>query len=111
MDFLISSAYAQATGAGTGQAGAEFWVFLIGMFAIFYFILIRPQQKRAKEHRNLMASLKKGDEVVTNGGLLGKLTEVGDQFVTLQLAESVEIKVQRHAIMMVVPKGTLKSAS
>jgi preprotein translocase subunit YajC len=110
MDFLISNAYAQAAGAGQPNPMSG-WILLIGMFVIFYFILIRPQQKRAKEHKNLMAALKKGDEVVTSGGLLGKLIEVGDQFVTMQLAENVEIKVQRHAIVAVMPKGTLKSAS
>jgi preprotein translocase subunit YajC len=110
MDFLISAAYAQDAAAPQGPSGMANILLLVGMFVIFYFILIRPQQKRAKEHRNLISALKKGDEVVTSGGLLGKLTEVSDNFVTVQLAENVEIKVQRHAIASVMPKGTLKSA-
>ncbi|HEX7026083.1 MAG TPA: preprotein translocase subunit YajC [Gammaproteobacteria bacterium] len=111
MEFLISSAYAQG---GTPPAGPDAFTSLlplIAIFVIFYFLLIRPQQKRAKEHKNLIASLKKGDEVVTSGGLLGKLTDAGESFVTVQLADNVEIKVQRHAIVAVLPKGTFKNAS
>jgi preprotein translocase subunit YajC len=111
MGFLISNAYAQGGGTPPAGAGISQILLLVGMFVIFYFILIRPQQKRAKEHKNLIASLKKGDEVVTSGGLLGKLTDAGENFVTVQLAENVEIKVQRQAIVAVMPKGTFKSAS
>jgi preprotein translocase subunit YajC len=111
MDFLISEAYAQ-TG---GQAGASNPMFnillLVGMFVIFYFILIRPQQRRVKEHKNLVASLKKGDEIITNGGLLGKLTDVADMFVTVELAENVEVRLQRSAVATVLPKGSIKNAS
>ncbi|HEX5055190.1 MAG TPA: preprotein translocase subunit YajC [Gammaproteobacteria bacterium] len=110
MDFLISSAYAQAAGPG-GPDGTGSLLMIAGMFVIFYFLLIRPQQKRVKEHKNLVSSLKKGDEVVTNGGLLGKLTEVGDHFVTIELAENVEVKLQRQAVAMVLPKGTMKNTS
>ena len=110
MDFLISSAYAQG-GTPPPSQGISTLLLMVGFFVLFYFMLIRPQQKRAKEHKNLIASLKKGDEIVTSGGLLGKLTSVGDSFVTVQLADSVEIKVQRHAIAAVMPKGTLKSSS
>src|SRR5688572_5884079 len=110
MDFLISSAYAQAAGPG-GPSPMGNFLLLIGMFVIFYFLLIRPQQKRVKEHKSLVASLKKGDEVITNGGLLGKLTEVGDHFVTIELAENVEVKLQRQAIAVVLPKGTMKNTS
>jgi len=111
MDFFISEAYAQA--AGQGAAGSPFMGILpiIGLFVLFYFILIRPQQKRVKEHKNLVASLKKGDEIVTNGGLLGKLTDVSEQFVTVQLADDVEVKLQRSAVATVLPKGSIKSAS
>lgn len=109
MDFLISEAYAQGGGQAAGPSPMANILLLVGMFVIFYFILIRPQQKRVKEHRNLVASLKKGDEVVTNGGLLGKLTEVGDHYVTLQIADNVEIKLQRNAVANVMPKGTLKN--
>ncbi len=83
---------------------------LIIIFVIFYFLLIRPQMKRAKEHKNLVAGLGNGDEVVTNGGLLGKITKVGESFITLELADNVQIKIQRHAVASVMPKGTIKSA-
>jgi preprotein translocase subunit YajC len=108
MDFLISSAYAQAPGAQPSML-AQFLP-LILIFAVFYFLLIRPQMKRAKEHKNLVANLAKGDEVVTNGGLLGKIVDLNDSFVTLELAENVHIKLQRHAVASVMPKGTVKSA-
>ncbi len=111
MDFLISSAYAQAGGPQAGPSPMANILLLVGMFVLFYFILIRPQQKRLKEHKNLVASLKKGDEVVTNGGVLGKLIEVGENFVVVQIADNVEIKVQRQAIATVMPKGTMKSAA
>ena len=83
---------------------------LILIFVVFYFLLIRPQMKRAKEHKALVASLAKGNEVVTNGGLLGRITNVSDSFVTLELADSVRIKVQRHAIAAVMPDGTIENA-
>jgi len=79
-------------------------------FVIFYFLLFRPQQKRAKDHQNLISKLGAGDEVVTGGGLLGKVTEVGDTFVTLEIADGVRIKVQKNQITQLMPKGTLKSA-
>lgn len=109
MDFLISTAYAQSAGQ-PGASNPFGLILLVGMFVIFYFILIRPQQKRVKEHRNLVASLKKGDEVVTNGGLLGKLTDVSDQYVTVELAENIEVKLQRSAVATVLPKGSIKNA-
>jgi preprotein translocase subunit YajC len=84
---------------------------LMGAFiALFYFMLIRPQQKRAKEHQSLVGKLAAGDEVVTNGGLLGKVTDVGDTFVTLEIADGVRVKVQKVQIGQLMPKGTLKSA-
>ena len=108
MDFLIASAYAQdAAPQGGGLMG---FLPLILIFVVFYFMLIRPQMKRAKEHRQMVSALAKGDEVVTNGGLLGKITEISDSFVTLELADNVEIKLQRHAVASVMPKGTIKSA-
>ncbi len=110
MDFLISEAYAQSAGQAGGPSPMFNILLLVGMFVIFYFILIRPQQRRVKEHKNLVAALKKGDEVVTNGGLLGKLTEVAEQFVTVQIAENVEVKLQRGAIATVLPKGSIKKA-
>ena len=108
---MFDIAFAQtAPGVGSPSQLISFLP-LVLVFIIFYFLLIRPQQKRVKEHKNLVASLKKGDEVITNGGLLGKLTEVGEHFVTLELTENVEVKLQRQAIAMVLPKGTLKNTS
>ena len=105
MDFFIRDAYAQAGGAGPGMGD---FLFIIILFAVFYFLLIRPQQKRAKEHRNMVEALAKGDEVVTQGGVLGKIREVGDAFITLEIAEGTEIKVQRSAVGALMPKGTIK---
>lgn len=107
MDFLIASAYAQD---GAPQGGLMGFLPLILIFAVFYFMLIRPQMKRAKEHRKMVSELSKGDEIVTNGGLLGKITDLGDSFVTLELADNVKIKLQRHAVATVMPKGTINSA-
>jgi preprotein translocase subunit YajC len=83
---------------------------LILIFVVFYFLLIRPQAKRAKEHKAMVAALATGDEVVTSGGILGKVTEAGEQFLTVEVAEGVRVKVQRHTVSSVLPKGTLKSA-
>ena len=107
MDFFISSAYAQDPGTASSLAS---FLPLIVIFAVFYFMLIRPQMKRAKEHRNLVAQLSKGDEVVTNGGLLGKITDLSDAFVTVEIADNVQIKLQRQSVTTVMPKGTIKSA-
>ena len=107
LDFFIASAHAQDAGQ-TG--GLMSFLPLIIIFVIFYFLLIRPQMKRSKEHKKLVSELGNGDEVVTNGGLLGRITNVGESFVTIEVAESVKIKVQRHAISSVMPKGTVKSS-
>ena len=82
-----------------------------GMFVVFWFLLIRPQQKRAKEHKTMIEALAKGDEVVTSGGVLGRVTNVGPSYVSVEIADKIEIKVQRPAIQAVLPKGTLKSAN
>jgi preprotein translocase subunit YajC len=82
---------------------------LVLIFIVFYFLLIRPQTKRAKEHRAMVAALEVGAEVVTSGGILGRVTELGEQFVTVEIANGVQVKVQRHTISQVLPKGTLKS--
>jgi preprotein translocase subunit YajC len=105
---LISDAWAQAAPGAPNQ----FMPLLMvgGFFVVFYFLLFRPQQKRAKEHQNLISKLATGDEVVTGGGVLGKVTDVGDTFVTLEIAEGVRIKVQKNQITQLMPKGTLKSA-
>jgi len=107
LDFFISSAYAQD---GAQPGGLMSFLPLIVIFIVFYFLLIRPQMKRAKEHRKLVSELANGDEVVTNGGLLGRITKVGDSFITIELADNVQVKVQRQAIANVMPKGTVKSA-
>jgi len=83
-------------------------VFLIGMFAVMYFLLIRPQQKRAKDHKNLLKALKKGDEVVTNGGVVGKVNSVDESFAALEIAEGVVVKVQKQGINQKMPKGSAK---
>ena len=95
MDWLISTAAAQAPG-GSGQSSALMQIpFLVLMFVVFYFLLIRPQTKRAKEHRAMVAALEVGAEVVTNGGILGKVTQLGEQYLTLEIADGVNVKVQR----------------
>ena len=107
MSFFISDAYAQAAGGAQG-GGLISLLPLIVIFVIFYFLLIRPQQKRAKQHREMVAALKKGDEVATNGGLLGKITSTDDNFVELEVAKNVTVKVQRHAVAQMLPKGSAK---
>ena len=107
MDFFIASAYAQDAGT---QGGLLSFLPLIVIFVVFYFLLIRPQMKRTKEHKTLVAALAVGDEVVTTGGLLGKVTNVGESFVTLEVADNMKIKLQKHAVAGVMPKGTIKSA-
>ncbi len=110
MDWLISTASAQAQGAA-GQSGALMqFLPLILIFVVFYFLLIRPQSKRAKEHREMVAALEVGTEVATNGGLLGKVTAVSDQFITVEVADGVNVKMQRHTVAQILPKGTLKNA-
>ncbi len=108
MDVLISNAWAQ--GAQQPGGGLMGLVPLIIIFVVFYLLLIRPQMKKAKEHRKMVESLQKGDEVVTNGGLLGRITAVGENFVELEIAEGVRVKVQKHAVASLMPKGTMKSA-
>jgi preprotein translocase subunit YajC len=82
---------------------------IILMFAVLYFLMIRPQQKKAKEHRALLEALAKGDEVVTNSGIAGRITKVGDEFLTVEIAENVQIQMQKGAIVVVLPKGSLKN--
>jgi preprotein translocase subunit YajC len=111
MSFFISDAVAEAAPAGQQADPMTSLIFFGGMILIFYFILIRPQSKRAKEHRELVGALSKGDEVVTNGGILGKIIAVSEPFVTLEVADNVEIKIQKQSIATVLPKGSLKAAS
>ncbi len=105
MDFFIANAWAQSSG-GSNQFFTLLPMILI--FVVFYFLMIRPQQKRAKEHRNMVAELAKGDEVVTNGGVLGKITAVDENFVGVEVTDGVQIKVQRMAIAQMMPRGTIK---
>ena len=109
---LISNAYAQSattTAAAGPMDGVMQFLPIILMFAVLYFLMVRPQMKKAKEHKALLDALAKGDEVVTQGGLAGRLTKVGDDFVTLAITDNVEIQMQKPAITLVLPKGTLKS--
>jgi preprotein translocase subunit YajC len=105
---LISNAYAQ-TAAGGGEAGILSFLPIILMFGVLYLLLIRPQQKKAKEHRALLEALSRGDEVVTNSGIAGRLTKVDEEFVTVEISTDVEIKMQKGAIVVVLPKGSLKN--
>jgi preprotein translocase subunit YajC len=109
MNLLISDAHAQAAGAAPGGGYSQYLI-LIVFVAVFYFLLIRPQQKRAKEHQALLSKLATGDEVVTAGGILGRVTDVGDGFLTLEVADGVRIKVQKSQVTQLVPKGTYKGA-
>lgn len=108
MDFLISDALAQGAGGGQGSPFPSL-IMLVVLFALFYFLLIRPQQKRQKEHREMTEKLAKGDEVVTQGGVLGRISKIGDAFITLEIAEGTEIRVQRASVATLMPKGTIKS--
>ena len=113
LDLLISPAYAQATGTpapgglfGGGLGGLLFPVILIG---VMYFLMIRPQMKRAKEQRAMIEALQKGDEVITAGGVLGRISKLGEAYVTVEIAPNTEVSVQKAAVQTVLPKGTLKS--
>jgi preprotein translocase subunit YajC len=109
MEWLIPSAYAQAAGGAQPNAFVQLLP-LVLIFVVFYFLLIRPQAKRAKEHKAMVAALAVGDEVVTSGGILGRVTETGEQFLTVEIAEGVRVKVQRHTVGAILPKGSLKNA-
>jgi len=105
---LISSVQA-AEAAGSGQASGTTTIIMMVLFAVvFYFLLIRPQSKRAKEHKTMLEAIQKGDEVVTNGGIVGKVSKLTDGFVVLNVAQGVEMKFQQHAISATLPKGTIK---
>lgn len=108
MSFFISDAIAQeAAAAGDGPGMANF-AFLIVLFLIFYFLLLRPQIKRAKEHKKMTEALSKNDEVVTTGGIAGKITKVDESFAMMKIAEGVEVQVQRSSIGSILPKGSIK---
>lgn len=109
---LISTAYAQTAAGSTEQQLFSFLPIIL-MFVVLYFLMIRPQMKRAKEVKGMLESLKKGDEVVTNGGLVGRITKVGDSYVTLEVsrggAESIEMHFQKAAVQTLLPNGTIKA--
>ncbi len=106
---MISNAHAQAAGGPPPGGEAFSWIFLLGMLVIFWLFLIYPQMKRQKEHRKMVEALSKGDEAVTNGGLLGKIVEVGENFILLEVDKDTNVKVQKHMIAAVMPKGTIKA--
>ncbi len=106
LDFFINSAWAAPAGQEPSLAS---FLPLIALFAVFYFLLIRPQLKQAKQHKKLVSELGKGDEIATSGGMLGKIKEVGDNFVLVEIARETEVKVQKNAVTAVLPKGTLKT--
>jgi preprotein translocase subunit YajC len=108
---LIGNVYAQT--APAGQSGMDLFGLLplVLMFVLLYFLLIRPQAKRAKEHRSMLGALQKGDEVVTGGGVVGKVTRVGESYVSVEIAPNIEVQVQKSSIQLVLPKGTIKSVA
>ena len=106
---FISSAYAQTAPATGGDPGFIGFLPIILMFVLLYFLMIRPQMKRAKETKAMIEALQKGDEVVTAGGVVGRITKMGEQYVTIEIAPQTEIVVQRSAVSSPLPKGTLKS--
>ncbi len=111
MSFFISAAQAQEAGVPAAPPGGDLMslIMLAGFVVIFYLMIWRPQAKRAKEHKNLLDSLQKGDEVVTSGGIAGRVSKVADDFVVLEVSDTVELKIQKVAIVAALPKGTLKA--
>ena len=109
MNLLSSEVIAAPVGAAQQGSTMSSIIMLVIFGLIFYFMLIRPQSKRAKEHKSMVDSLEKGDEVVTNGGVAGKISKVSDNFITLTIADNVDINVQKHAVAATLPKGTLKA--
>src|ERR1700677_303637 len=110
MDFFINTANAQAAGAGGGQSMLSALLLPVLLLVVFYFLLIRPQNKRAKEQREMLSKVAVGDEIATTGGILGKVTEGGEQFLTLEIANGVNVKLQKFQVSLVLPKGTVKTA-
>jgi preprotein translocase subunit YajC len=105
---LISQAWAQGAGGAQG-GGIENILLIVLMFGVLYFLMIRPQMKRAKEHRALVEALQKGDEVIGAGGMLGRVTKLNENYVSLEIAQGVEVQMQRGAVQLVLPKGTIKN--
>lgn len=105
---FISNAYAQAAAGGDTSSSLISMLPLVLMFVVLYFVMIRPQMKRQKEHKAMIEALAKGDEIVTAGGLLGKVAKIGETYIGVELANGVEVQMQRTAVVQVLPKGTLK---
>ena len=105
---LISEAWAQSAGGAQG-GGLESMLLIVLMFVVLYFLMIRPQMKRAKEHKAMIEALQKGDEIVTAGGVLGRVTKLNENYITLEIANNVEIQVQRPSVQVILPKGTIKN--
>ncbi len=112
MSFFISDAIADAGSQVASAASSQFdpmaLVLPIGLVVLFYFFLIRPQSKRQKEHKQMVSDLQKGEEVLTSGGVLGKIVKVGDDFITLEIAKDVSLNIQKSAVQTIMPKGTIK---
>jgi preprotein translocase subunit YajC len=106
---FISQAWAQSAGGAAQGGGIESMLLIVLMFGVLYFMMIRPQMKRAKEHKAMIEALQKGDEVVSGGGILGRVTKLNENYVTLEVAQGVEMTLQRSAIQVVLPKGTIKN--
>lgn len=106
---LISEAWAQSAGGGAQGGGLESMLLIVLMFVVLYFLMIRPQMKRAKEHKAMIEALQKGDEVVTAGGVLGRVSKLNENYITLEIANNVEIQVQRPSVQVILPKGTIKN--
>ena len=113
MSFFISDAFAETATGTAGAApqsdGAFSMIMIVAIFVLFYFMLIRPQSKRAKQHKELVTNLKKGDEIITAGGILGKVVSLDEQYVKVATSQSAEITLQRNSITTVLPKGTIES--
>ncbi|HUB88226.1 MAG TPA: preprotein translocase subunit YajC [Dyella sp.] len=108
---ILSTTFVLAQAApGVASGGLPMLIMMIALFGLMYFMMIRPQMKRQKEHRQMVSSLAKGDEVVTNGGIAGRVEEVGETFITVEIAPNVKIKLQKGSVQQVLPKGTLKSS-
>jgi len=106
---FISQAWAQSAGGAAQGGGIESMLLIVLMFGVLYFLMIRPQMKRAKEHKAMIEALQKGDEVVSGGGILGRVSKISEGYVTLEVAQGVEMVLQRSAVQVVLPKGTIKN--
>ena len=109
-NLLISNAYAEGAAPAAGGGIADFLP-LIALLAVFYFLVLRPQQKRAKEQKAMLEALNKGDEVLTTGGIMGRVTKIGDTYTSIEIADNVVIQVQKETIQSVLPKGTIRTAN